>query len=58
VNEIVSAVKTDLPRFIPQNIYSVYEENNFNEFVGALKNIISSLLDQGMKEYLEDYERR
>jgi hypothetical protein len=55
--EIISAMKTDLPRFIPQNIYSVYQENDFKKFIEALKNVTSGLLKQGMKKRLKDYER-
>lgn len=56
--EIINAMKTDLPRFIPQNIYSVYQKNDFKQFTDVLKNVTSELLKQGMKKHLGDYEKR
>ena len=56
--EIINAMKTDLPRFIPQNIYSVYQKNDFKQFTDVLKNVTSDLLKQGMKKHFGDYERR
>lgn len=55
--EIITALETDLPRFIPQNIYSFYHENDFDEFLSALKNTTSDLLEQGMKIHLDNYGR-
>lgn len=48
---ITASMKADLPRFIPQNVLSKYQEDNFIEFIAALRKVTSDLLDQGMKEY-------
>ena len=50
--EIRASMKADLPRFIPQNVLSKYQENKFGDFIGALRRVISVLHDQGMKDYL------
>ena len=55
---IRAAIKTDLPRFIPQNILSEYQEDDFSEFVATLKAVTSHLLSQGMEQFFKDYERR
>lgn len=55
---IIEALKRDLPRFLPQNILSMYQEEDFSDFIDTLKAITSELMDQGMKEYFEDHERR
>jgi hypothetical protein len=54
--EIAGALKTDLPRFIPHNIYSIYQKNGFQNFMDALKSVTSNLLKQGMQDYLINYE--
>lgn len=58
VSSIVGALERDLPRFLPQNILSVHQEEAFVEFTTATKEVTSVLLDQGMKKHLEDYEKR
>jgi len=58
VSVIRRALRADLPRFLPQNIISVYQEQDFSDFIDTLKEVISDLLDQGMKEYFESHERR
>ena len=55
--EIVTALKSDLPRFIPHDIFLVYQENNFEEFRKTLKNVTADLLDQGLKKYLNERKR-
>lgn len=49
--EIIRAVEADLSRFIPQNLFLVYEKDNFRGFIQALKEVNQELLDQGMKDY-------
>lgn len=56
--EIISALNSDLPRFIPKEIYSVYQENDFKEFMDTFKSVTADLLDQGLKDYLDHYERK
>lgn len=56
VSSIKDAIQTDLPRFIPQNIFSIYQEQDFSEFITTIKEATSDLLDQGMKNYFEDRE--
>lgn len=58
ISGIVSAMKTDLPRFIPREILSIYQKDDFSDFFTVLKEVTSGLLDQGMKKYFKDYERR
>jgi predicted nucleotidyltransferase component of viral defense system len=55
---IVDALKRDLPRFLPQNVISMHQEENFNNFITKLKEVTSDLLTQGMKEYFKEHERR
>lgn len=57
-SSITGALKRDLPRFLPQNILSIYQEDDFSEFITTLKEATSDLLSQGMKKYLKDHETR
>jgi len=57
-SSIVDALKRDLPRLLPQNIITMYQEANFSDFITTLREVISILLNQGMNEYFKDYERR
>jgi len=57
-SSILGALKSDLPRFLPQNVISIHQEKNFNDFITNLKEVTSHLLAQGMKEYFKEYERR
>ena len=57
--KITEALKSDLPRFLPQNILAVYQEKEFAEFISTVSQLTSDLSDQGMKQYLDtNYERR
>ncbi len=58
LSNITAAIESDLTRFIPQNIYSLHREGNFGEFINTLKEVTSGLLNQGMRSYLKDHERR
>ena len=58
ISGIANAMKTDLPRFIPREILSIYQDDDFSDFITVLKEVTSGLLDQGMKRYLEGHERR
>jgi predicted nucleotidyltransferase component of viral defense system len=58
ITAIANAMKTDLPRFIPQEILSIYQDDNFSDFITVLEEVTSGLLDQGMKKYFEDHEGR
>jgi predicted nucleotidyltransferase component of viral defense system len=58
ISGIVSAMKTDLPRFIPREILSIYQDDDFSDFITVLEEVTSGLLDQGMKNHFEDHERR
>jgi predicted nucleotidyltransferase component of viral defense system len=55
---IATAIESDLSRFIPQSIYALHQEGNFYEFIITLKEVISDLLDQGMRLFLKSHERR
>lgn len=48
---ITAAMQADLPRFIPQNILTKYQEDDFSEFMITLKKVTSDLLNQGMEDY-------
>ncbi|MBW1799244.1 MAG: nucleotidyl transferase AbiEii/AbiGii toxin family protein [Deltaproteobacteria bacterium] len=50
--EISKALESDLPRFIPQNIFSIYREEKFRPFINTLKQVTADLLDQGMESFL------
>ncbi|MBW1702647.1 MAG: nucleotidyl transferase AbiEii/AbiGii toxin family protein [Deltaproteobacteria bacterium] len=58
ISGIANAMKTDLPRFIPREILSIYQDDDFSDFVTVLEEVTAGLLDQGMKKYFEDHERR
>ncbi|MBC8176521.1 MAG: nucleotidyl transferase AbiEii/AbiGii toxin family protein, partial [Deltaproteobacteria bacterium] len=58
ISAIANAMKTDLPRFIPQEILSIYQDDNFSDFITVLEEVTSGFLDQGMKKYFEDHEGR
>ncbi|MDP2992947.1 MAG: hypothetical protein Q8N82_06255, partial [Deltaproteobacteria bacterium] len=57
-SSIIDALRRDLPRFLPQNIFSIYQDEDFSDFIATLKEVTSDLSDQGMKKYFEDYGRR
>lgn len=58
ISGIANAMKTDLPRFIPREILSIYQDDDFSDFITVLEEVTSGLLDEGMKKYFEDHERR
>jgi predicted nucleotidyltransferase component of viral defense system len=58
VPTITAAIESDLTRFIPQNIYALHRGVNFGEFLNTLKEVTSGLLNQGMRSFLKDHERR
>ena len=53
--EIISALKTDLPGLIPSDVHEQYESQDFVDFIESVSLVTRSLLDQGMRTYLEDY---
>jgi len=55
---IIEALKRDLPRFLPESVLSLYQENNFADFIITLKEVTSSLLAQGLDEIFARYEGR
>jgi predicted nucleotidyltransferase component of viral defense system len=57
-SSILESLRKDLPRFLPQNIIALYQENDFNEFFSVLKEVTSDLLAQGIEEYFKNHERR
>ncbi len=58
ISGIANAMKSDLPRFIPREILSIYQDDDFSDFITVLEEVTSGLLDEGMKKYFEDHERR
>ncbi|MFH1673064.1 MAG: nucleotidyl transferase AbiEii/AbiGii toxin family protein [Pseudomonadota bacterium] len=57
-SSVIDALRRDLPRFLPQNILSMYQEEDFSDFIDTLKEVTLELLYQGMKEDFKDHERR
>jgi predicted nucleotidyltransferase component of viral defense system len=53
--EIVEALKSDLPRFLPPEAYRVYLDGQFAEFIEALERTTRQLIDQGMADLLSKY---
>jgi len=58
ISSIVDAMKRDLPRFLPQDILSIYQEKDFQEFICTLREVTSDLLRQGMEVYFRNHETR
>ena len=56
--ETINALQTDLNRFIPENIYSVYQATQFVHFIKAVNLVTSKLLQQGMKMYFESLRNK
>jgi predicted nucleotidyltransferase component of viral defense system len=54
VPEIVESIEADLPRFLPGSILAEYRRNNYQHFVQNVRQVTASLLDQGLREYLND----
>jgi hypothetical protein len=54
--EIISALETDLSQSIPQEVNDQYESPGFADFIESVRQVTQSLLDQGMRTYLEKYE--
>ncbi len=50
--EISNALKSDLPRFIPQNILTVYYNEQFDRFIDTVQKVTAEIMDQGMRDYL------
>ncbi len=46
--EIQHALRTDLPRFIPRDILSVYQEEDFEQFVLTLQQVCAQLQKQNL----------
>jgi predicted nucleotidyltransferase component of viral defense system len=57
VKEMIHALESDLARFIPQNVFAVYREDNFRAFIHAVEDITRELWEQGMREYFEAGDR-
>ena len=57
VPNITAAIESDLSRFIPQNIFALHREGNFDQFINTLKEVTSNLLNQGMRDFLNNHER-
>jgi predicted nucleotidyltransferase component of viral defense system len=58
IPELIAAMESDLARFIPQDIYSLYREKNFAEFLNSLNEVTTVLLNLGLRNYFKNYERR
>jgi predicted nucleotidyltransferase component of viral defense system len=56
-DEIIAALDADLGRFIPQDLFSVYRNEDFRSFIQTLKEVNKELLEQGMKDYFRHHGR-
>ncbi|HQP31015.1 MAG TPA: nucleotidyl transferase AbiEii/AbiGii toxin family protein [Deltaproteobacteria bacterium] len=54
--EIIEAIVSDLPRFIPKNIYALYRSDNFKTLTDTLKALTAALQAQGMDNRSLGYE--
>jgi predicted nucleotidyltransferase component of viral defense system len=52
--EMIHALDSDLGRFIPQNILSVYRKDNFRALIHTVAEITRELWDEGMRKYFEN----
>ena len=48
--EIRTAIESDLPRFLPQAIYREYQKDNFRPFLETLRQVTTTLNNQGMSD--------
>jgi len=55
-SSVIEALNSDLPRFLPQNIITMYQEKGFDRFISILKEVTSDLLDQGLEECFKNHE--
>lgn len=51
--EMIRALDSDLARFIPQNVVSVYRKDNFRPVINTVRDLTREIWDQGMREYYE-----
>lgn len=56
--EINKALESDLPRFIPQNIFSAYQAEEFQHFIDTLRQVTADLLGQGMRPFLNECTKK
>ena len=54
VSEIVESLEADLPRFLPGSILTEYRQNKFQHFIQTVKQVTARLLDQGLRDYLNN----
>ncbi|CAB1064279.1 hypothetical protein D1BOALGB6SA_9071 [Olavius sp. associated proteobacterium Delta 1] len=54
VSEIVESLEADLPRFLPGSIMTQYRQNKYQHFIQTVKQVIAGLLDQGLRDYLNN----
>jgi len=47
ISAIANAMKTDLPRFIPQEILSIYQDDNFSDFITVILLLFVALFPAG-----------
>jgi len=54
VKEISESLEVDLPRFLPGSILTEYREKRFQQFIQTVKQVTAQLLDQGLRDYLNN----
>jgi predicted nucleotidyltransferase component of viral defense system len=54
VSEILASLETDLPRFLPGSILMQHRQNEFQHFIQTVKQVTARLLDQGLRDYLNN----
>jgi len=56
LKEIIEAIVSDLPRFVPKDIYSVYRNERFKILTDTLQKMTDTLIAQGMDDHSLGYE--
>lgn len=56
LEDIIKAIVSDLPRFIPKDIYAVYQNDGFKTLTDALRKLTSTLQAQGLDNHSLGYE--
>jgi len=56
LKEIIEAIVSDLPRFVPKDIYTVYRNERFKILTDTLQKLTAALQSQGMDDLSLGYE--
>ena len=56
LKDIIEAIVSDLPRFIPEDIYAVYRNDRFKTLTDTLKKLTATLQAQGLDNHSLGYD--